>query len=190
MKKIYWIIIGIMVLLMLSIFVIGCVGSSLITVPIITNSSTTTTTMKPVTPTNPKTNPYQGSDDELSPVKGIVLYNAVVNGSNINAGNKGEFGVALANQTSNDIIINVTFAKPDNLRDGYSYIGDDAVNWISVNPSLLDIPANNTGTAVVTIDIPKEIVLPEGKLEFWLCYSYNTGGFLNYNLNQRWLLSR
>jgi uncharacterized protein YceK len=125
-----------------------------------------------------------------TPTPGIKLYNAIVNGSNVNPGTKGTFTVTLTNDSSSDENVSIAFAQPSNPRAGYTYIGDDATNWITITPAVIDLQAGNVGTAVVTLDIPTTAILPTGNLEFWLTYSWSPGGFFNYTLNQRWLLTR
>lgn len=188
-------------LLLLTLFVLGCSntpmlegGDSSIVVPLQTTIPTISTSTIPTIVINPTTSVTTTTATTITVatsavVRGIKLFNAEVIGNNIKAGNKGTFTVTLENQTDIDIPLSVYFVEPNSLREGYTYIGNVAASWVTIDPKILVVPANSVATAEVTLAIPKEAILPAGNLEFWLVYRYTSGGFINYDINQRWLLS-
>ena len=192
-------------LLLLTLSILGCSntpmlegGDSSIVVPLQTTQLPASTSTVPTIVINPTTSTITTSVTTTATVtttttsvvvRGIKLFNAEVIGNNIKAGNKGTFTVTLENQTDIDIPLSVYFVEPNSLREGYTYIGNVAANWVTIEPRILVVPANSIATAEVTLAIPKEAVLPAGNLEFWLVYRYTSGGFINYDINQRWLLS-
>jgi hypothetical protein len=128
--------------------------------------------------------------EEQVVVPEIILRNAEINGINIKPGVSGEFEITLTNTSDKEINVAVSFTEPYNLRDGYSYVGVIASKWIEIYPVMIQIMPKSNGHSIVKVKIPDDATLPEGNLEFWLAYKYSTGGFVNYTLNQRWLLNR
>jgi hypothetical protein len=184
-------------ILIIGLLLIGCIASepydpfagseANLVIPIESDTTipeSTTITLPPTTVTTTKI-----VTTTIIPT-GIILKNAEINGNDIKAGMIGSYKVFVENTTNEDVVISIYFKEPDDLREGYSFIGNQANNWLSIQPANITIPANGINDAVVTLAIPEDAVLPDGKLEFWLSYKYVTGGFMDYILNQRWLLNR
>jgi hypothetical protein len=150
----------------------------------ITTNSENETVIQQIKPIINKPTPINNNE-----IQSLYLMNAVVIANNIKAGNTGTFQVTLKNTSNINYPVKIYYSKPDSTRQGYVSLNNTAIDWITINPNIVNTIAKSESHALVTLKIPNDIIFPSDKMEFWLTYEYNTGGSLSYTYNQRWLLT-
>jgi len=207
MKKVLSIL---LLLVLLTIVVSGCVpvttkvvsttsfstitsSATVMVTPTTIVTPTTSTTSKPTsTPTTSPTTSQVTSPvvDGYSPPNDVNwIYPSSLTIAGFTYGATAEYQIQVHNGNPATVTFSITARPADNTITGYSRAPDNVKDWVKISPSSLELAPETTGLVTIDLQMTSEVNLPK-KWEFWISVvDTSQTGMLKMELCERWKIN-